>query len=167
MISNKNTQIRRLGLLVITLSAGLWHLIISFSNITDYWTNFEFVKHVLSMDTIFPNSKLNYRSISQPWVHHIFYWLIISLELIISFCFIKAFLKMLSSMKSSTDAFGEAKSSAFIGVAFGMILWFLSFTIIGAEWFGMWQSTQWNATATAKSNLLIMMGVYFLLLVVD
>jgi len=34
--------------------------------LTDYNTNFEFVRHVLSMDTIFPGNRLLYRRLTSP-----------------------------------------------------------------------------------------------------
>ena len=63
----------RLGICVLSLGLGLLHLIISFGNLTDYGTNFAFVQHVLSMDTIFPDSHVQYRAIHLPWMHHLFY----------------------------------------------------------------------------------------------
>jgi Predicted small integral membrane protein len=32
--------------------------LVAFGNITDYWTNFAFVQHVLSMDTVFPETTI-------------------------------------------------------------------------------------------------------------
>lgn len=149
------------------LVAGLWHLIISFTNITDYGTNFEFVRHVLSMDTIFPNSNVAYRSLSQTWIHHLCYWMIIVMESLIAVLLLLSGYGMYQAIKANGNDFENAKSKAYSGITLSMILWFLSFTVIGAEWFSMWQSTEWNATQTAKTNLLIMMGIYISLLLVD
>lgn len=37
--------------------------LVVFGNATDYATNFEFVRHVLLMDTIFPSATIRYRAI--------------------------------------------------------------------------------------------------------
>jgi predicted small integral membrane protein len=56
---------------------GVFGLLTAFGNITDYGSNFAFVQHVMSMDTIFPESHLRYRAITSPALHHAAYWLII------------------------------------------------------------------------------------------
>ena len=45
---------------------GVFGLLTAFDNITDYGSNFAFVRHVMSMDTIFPESHLRYRAITGP-----------------------------------------------------------------------------------------------------
>ncbi|MDP9041719.1 MAG: DUF2165 domain-containing protein [Bacteroidota bacterium] len=39
--------------------------LVVFGNITDYFTNFLFVEHVLKMDTTFPENHIHYRSINE------------------------------------------------------------------------------------------------------
>ena len=41
-----------------------------FNNVTDYSSNFNFVQHVLSMDTTFPDNAARYRTIDEPWMWH-------------------------------------------------------------------------------------------------
>jgi len=36
-----------------------------------------------------------------------------------------------------------------MGIAMGILLWFVFFIIIGGEWFLMWQSKNWNGQANA------------------
>ena len=45
---------------------ALFASLVAFGNVTDYNTNFVFVQHVLSMDTIFPFSTIKYRAITAP-----------------------------------------------------------------------------------------------------
>jgi predicted small integral membrane protein len=71
------TMINRLGQTLFTLTLGLYFVLIGFSNITDYGTNFKFVQHVLSMDSIPFDSKVMWRAITAPWVHHAAYGAII------------------------------------------------------------------------------------------
>lgn len=54
----------RYSKLLLLLSIAIFCTLVSFGNITDYATNFEFVKHVLMMDTIFSSSSIAYRSIN-------------------------------------------------------------------------------------------------------
>jgi predicted small integral membrane protein len=60
MIETRIVKIVMLGLLA--LFAGF----VTFDNLTDYQTNYAFVRHVLSMDATPRGNALMYRSISSP-----------------------------------------------------------------------------------------------------
>jgi len=45
---------------------ALFASLVTFGNLTDYDTNLAFIQHVLSMDTIFPSSRISYRAITNP-----------------------------------------------------------------------------------------------------
>ena len=59
---------------------ALFASLVAFGNLTDYNTNFAFVEHVLSMDTIFPFSTIKYRAITNPALHQAAYAVIIATE---------------------------------------------------------------------------------------
>ena len=70
---------------------ALFASLVAFGNLTDYNTNFVFVEHVLSMDTIFPFSTIKYRSITNPTLHQAAYAVIIATEVVIAvLCWIGA-----------------------------------------------------------------------------
>ncbi|MEA2725988.1 MAG: hypothetical protein QOF70_463, partial [Acetobacteraceae bacterium] len=48
----------RLAKLLMVASLAAFALIVTFDNVTDYASNFEFVRHVLAMDTTFANNAL-------------------------------------------------------------------------------------------------------------
>ena len=52
----------RIAKIVLVAAAALHASLVAFGNITDYGTNLSFVQHVLSMDTIFPHSRIGGRS---------------------------------------------------------------------------------------------------------
>ena len=54
-------------------SAGLYALFVFGGNLMDYNSNYEFVHHVLSMDTTFEGNALLWRAIESEVVHHIAY----------------------------------------------------------------------------------------------
>lgn len=158
---------RRMGLVVTVLGLGLMHAIVAFGNLTDYWTNFEFVKHVLSMDTLFPRTQVLYRALPQTWVHHLAYVLIILAELCVAVLFLAATVSLYKNRGGTTAVFSSAKKYAYWGVAAGMALWLIAFTIVGGEWFSMWQSSTWNALTTARSQVMILLLFYLALLNVE
>jgi predicted small integral membrane protein len=53
------TYLLRFSKAIITIAIGLFALLITFGNTTDYYSNYFFVEHVLKMDTIFPDSTLH------------------------------------------------------------------------------------------------------------
>ncbi len=59
---------------------ALFASLVTFGNLTDYGTNFAFVQHVLSMDTIFAWSTIGYRAITNPAVQKAAYAVIIAVE---------------------------------------------------------------------------------------
>src|SRR5215212_4234696 len=123
--------------------------LVAFGNVTDYSTNWAFVKHVLSMDSIFPDSTIRYRAITRPELQTAAYWLIIGAELVTALlCWFGAFTLMLN-LRAPASRFNSSKRWAFIGLTLGFVIWQTGFIAIGGEWFGMWQSTTWNGVDSA------------------
>ena len=49
-------MILRVSKTLLVLAVALYYSIVVFNNITDYDSNFQFVRHVLMMDSTFPNN---------------------------------------------------------------------------------------------------------------
>ena len=143
---------------------GVFGLLTAFGNITDYGSNFAFVQHVMSMDTIFPESHLRYRAITSPALHHAAYWLIILGEALTGLLCSVGALRLFLCRRCDAATFHRTKSMATLGLAVAFTVWFLGFMVIGGEWFAMWQSARWNGQAAA-TRFLICIGVTLLLLV--
>lgn len=143
-------------MLSIRISKGLTVIAISFfaflvvlNNITDYDTNFMFVKHVFLMDTTFPGNAIMYRAIDTPWVHHAGYIFIIMLELLTAIlCFLGG-VRLLCSLRTNSTDFHAAKTLSIVGLTLGFLTWQVGFMSIGGEWFGMWMSQTWNGVDSA------------------
>ena len=45
---------------------ALFYTLVVFNNVTDYYSNYQFVRHVLSMDTTFPGNRGMWRAIESP-----------------------------------------------------------------------------------------------------
>lgn len=135
---------------VATVAAiALFASLVTFGNLTDYDTNFVFVEHVMSMDTIFPSSTIRYRAITSPALQHAAYALIIATEAVTAvLCWIGAAL-LARRLAADAPAFNRAKTFAVVGLTLGFLLWQVGFMTIGEEWFGMWQSQQWNGVPSA------------------
>lgn len=142
-------MISRLSKSALVLSAALYATLVALGNITDYDTNFAFVRHVLLMDTTFPGNGIMYRAIQAPWLHHAAYLVIIALECLTALLCWHAGLKMLAAARRDHAAFARARGHAVAGLTCGFLTWQVVFMSIGGEWFGMWMSPTWNGVQSA------------------
>jgi predicted small integral membrane protein len=146
---------------------ALFATLITFGNLTDYNTNFVFVQHVLSMDTIFPFSTINYRAITHPALHHAAYALIIAAEAATAaLCWIGA-VALARHIRADAGTFNRSKTFAILGLALGFLLWQVGFMSIGGEWFGMWQSQQWNGVPSAFRFVMTIIAVLIFVAMLD
>ena len=149
----------RAAKIVLIAAVALIASLVAFGNVTDYGTNFVFVQHVLSMDTILPSSHIHYRAITSPALHHLAYALIIAAEALTAvLCWIGAF-ALLRILRADAAAFQRAKTFAVLGLTFGFLTWQVGFMAIGGEWFGMWQSPQWNGVPSAFRFVVVIVAV--------
>ena len=149
----------RAAKVVMVAAIALFATLVAFGNLTDYGTNFAFVQHVLSMDTIFADSKIGYRAITSPALHHAAYAVIIAAEAAVAIlCWIGAAV-LLRSIRADAATFHRAKTYAVLGLTLGFLLWQVSFMTIGGEWFGMWQSSQWNGVPSAFRFVMVIAAV--------
>jgi predicted small integral membrane protein len=132
-------------------SIGLYMSIVCFNNITDYDSNFQFVRMVSRMTDVFSKEKTGWRSINSDILHHIMYLFIIAWELTIAILSITGIFKMINMLKAGATEFNQSKKLLTTGLSFGVVLWFGMFITIGGEWFLMWQSKNWNGQNTAFS----------------
>ncbi len=141
-------MLSKLGKTLLTSTLALYFLLVAFNNIIDYDTNFKFVQHVLSMDSIPSDAHVQWRAIRSPQLHHVAYWTIILWELMTGFiCGLGA--KRLFSALRSKQEFAAAKTLPIAGLWLGLLLWSLVFITIAGEWFLMWESSVWNGEVPA------------------
>jgi predicted small integral membrane protein len=141
-------MLSRLGKTLLTATLALYFLIVAFNNMIDHETNFKFVEHVLSMDSIPADKNVLWRAIRSPQVHYVAYWTIILWELMTG-CICGLGAKRLFSALRSEQEFEVAKTTPIAGLWLGLLLWSLAFITIGGEWFLMWESSQWNGEVAA------------------
>ncbi len=148
-------------------AVALFASLVTFGNLTDYNTNFVFVEHVMSMDTIFPFSTIKYREITSPALHHAAYAAIIATEAATAvLCWIGA-AALVRRLRADAGAFNRAKMFAVLGLTLGFLLWQVGFMSIGGEWFGMWQSQQWNGVPSAFRFVMTIIAVLIFVVMPD
>jgi predicted small integral membrane protein len=151
---------------IMVAAVALWVSLVAFGNITDYGTNLVFVVHVLSMDTLFPDTTIRYRAITSPALHHAAYILIIAAEVIAAIsCWIAA-LQMFRTI-SDPAAFNRCKTLAVVGLTTCLLIWLVGFIAIGGEWFGMWMSERWNGVQSAFRFSALVLGILIFVIIPD
>ena len=142
----------------VAVVAALFTLV-SLGNIDDYASNWAFVQHVLSMDTIFPDSTLKVRAITDPHTQEVAYQAIIAAEIAAAVILWLGAIVMLVLLVASGRTFASAKTIAIVGLTIGVVLYGFGFLGMGGEYFAMWQSTTWNGQEAAARFLLVIFGV--------
>jgi len=146
------------------LAASVLYLgLVVFNNLTDYGTNFSFVRHVLDMSTTFPGNASRWRALTAPWMHHAFYAVIILWEAA-SLALLAAGVRRLWGARSAPVAeWRRGKALAALGLTLSLLKWYAAFIAVGGEWFLMWQSPTWNGQGSAF-RMFTLMGLSLLLL---
>lgn len=139
----------RYAKIAMTFGLAAFAFMVTFNNLTDYDSNYQFVRHVLSMDTTFEGNAAMYRAIDAPALWTAGYWLIIASEALTCVLFAVAGWRMLRARAQAAAIFNAAKSVFHLAAAAAFLLWFVGFMVVGGEWFLMWQSETWNGQEAA------------------
>lgn len=139
----------RLVKIAMVAATAAFALLVAFDNVVDYGTNYEFVRHTLSMDTTFPDNALMGRAITSPALWTVGYWAIIAAEAVTGLVLAWAAMRLAAAVRGRAEIFNAAKSLVLVGAGLGFLLWFGGFMVVGGEWFAMWQSKSWNGQEAA------------------
>ena len=151
--------VMRIAKISMIAALAAFALIVAYDNIADYDSNYEFVKHVLSMDTTFGGNALKDRAIANETMWHLAYVLIIAAEAATGLLLAFGALVLLRWLKSPAAIFNHAKVWAVAGLAIGFALWFFGFLVVAGEYFAMWQSKLWNGQEAAFRITAVILGV--------
>ena len=132
----------RTAKIVLVGAVGIFGLLTGIDNILDTSTNFEVVRHVMSMDALPAGNRFAGRAITSEALHHLVYWIIVVTELFYGSLCIFGALRLVGAQ--GAISFNSAKAPAVAGLAIGFALYFFGFLVVGGEWFQMWQAGQWN-----------------------
>jgi predicted small integral membrane protein len=146
------------------LMAGIafFYSLVVFNNLTDFDSNYQFVRHVLSMDSTIPGNLGLWRAISSPAIHVTFYCGIIGWELTSAVLLGWGALRLFRALRAPAIEFNAAKRIPLFALTLSMTMWLVAFLSIGGEWFLMWQSHFWNGQEAAF-RMFVVVGLVFLI----
>jgi len=151
--------IARIAKVLLVGALAAYAFIVAYDNIVDYDSNFQFVRHVLSMDTTFPDNALMHRAITSESAWSAVYAAIIACEWLTCLLLAIGALTLLARLRAPAAMFNRAKVWAVAGLMIGFVLWFFGFLVVAGEYFAMWQSQTWNGQQAAFRITAVILGV--------
>ncbi len=146
---------------LLVFSVAIFYTLVVLNNTTDYNSNYQFVRHVLMMDSTFPGNHGMWRAINSPALHTAFYITIIAWEALTMILCWWGGARMATAI-GSAEAFGRAKNLAILALTLSLLQWSVAFLSVGGEWFLMWQSKSWNGQ-DAAFRVFTVIGIVLLL----
>ena len=153
----------RVAKVLLVFAVALLYSFVVLNNTTDYNSNFQFIRHVLMMDSTFPGNRGMWRAMNSPVWHTIFYISIIAWETTTMILGWWGGLRLARAWRKPAVAFNQAKDFAIAALALSLLMWLVAFLSIGGEWFLMWQSKTWNGQ-DAAFRMFTVVGIILLLL---
>lgn len=157
-------MITRLSKMLLLAAIALLYTLIVFNNLTDFDSNYQFVRHVLSMDSTFPGNRGMWRALPSPAMHLAFYIGIIAWEIVTTILLWWGVVNLLRALRRPAAQFNAAKRIPVLALMVSLLMWLGAFLTIGAEWFLMWQSHTWNGQEAAFRNFAVI-GIVLIYLV--
>jgi predicted small integral membrane protein len=139
----------RMSKALLLLAMGFFYTLVVFNNTNDYNSNLTFVRHILLMDTTFPGNNGMWRSIHSPVAPWVFFVSLVCWEAVTGILFYLGGIQLLRNLRSTAVTFNAAKKAGVIALTLSVLMWLTAFISVGAEWFLMWQSKQWNGQTAA------------------
>lgn len=153
----------RMSKLLLVLGVALFYSFVVLNNTTDYDSNYQFIRHVLMMDSTLPGNHAMWRAMNSPVWHTIFYFSIIAWESITMVLAWWGGLNLARTLRAPAAAFNHAKKLAIAALAVSLLMWLVAFLSVGGEWFLMWQSKTWNGQ-DAAFRMFMVVGLVLLLI---
>jgi predicted small integral membrane protein len=157
-------MITRMAKILLLCALALFHSLVAFNNITDFNSNYQFVRHVLMMDSTFSANHAHWRAIGVPAIHVAFYVGIIAWEAVTAVLLWWGSVRLFRAARESAVAFSAARRIPILGLTLSMLMWLVAFLCVGGEWFLMWQSQAWNGQQEAFRMFVVVALVLLILM---
>ncbi len=142
---------------------ALYYTVFTLNNVTDFDSNYQFVRHVLMMDSTFPGNHELWRALPAPGFHLAFYWGIIAWEIANTLLLWWGVARLLRALRLPASVFNAAKGVGVAALTLSLLMWLVAFLTVGGEWFLMWQSATWNGEQAAF-RMFAVVGLILLIL---
>jgi predicted small integral membrane protein len=152
----------RIAKILLVFAIAVFYSFVVFNNTTDYPSNYQFVRHVLMMDSTLPGNGGMWRALNSPAWHTALYVFIIAWESLTMFLSWWGGTRLVRALRGTASDFNRAKLLSIAALTVALLMWLVAFLSIGGEWFLMWQSTAWNGQ-DAAFRMFTVTGIVLLL----
>ncbi len=152
----------RAAKMLLVFAVAAFYSFVVLNNTTDYDSNYQFVRHVLMMDSTFPGNRGMWRALNSPALHTAFYVSIIAWESVTMILAWWGGVNLARTLRGTAPAFNQAKRIAIVSLTLALLMWLVAFLGVGGEWFLMWQSKAWNGQ-DAAFRMFTVIGIVLLL----
>ena len=156
-------MITRLAKILLLAAVALFYSLVVLNNTSDFDSNYQFVRHVLMMDSTFPGNKGMWRAMLSPNLHLAFYFSIIAWEIVTMFLCWWGAIRLLRNLRKPAAEFNAAKRIPLIALTLGLLMWLVAFLTVGAEWFLMWEYHTWKGQE-ASFRMFAVLGIIVLIM---
>jgi predicted small integral membrane protein len=133
-------MITRAAKLLLVAGVAIYYTLVVFNNVTDFDSNWQFVHHVLAMDTTFPGNHGMWRALPSTRLQLAFYLTIIAWEMANTVLLWWGVVRM--ALRLPAGQFNAAKGVSVMALTLSMSMWLTAFLSVGAEWFLMWNGQE-------------------------
>ncbi|MGA7753430.1 MAG: DUF2165 domain-containing protein [Candidatus Sulfotelmatobacter sp.] len=155
-------MILRAAKIFLVFAVAVFYTVVVFNNVTDYNSNYQFVRHVLMMDANTLGNHEMWRALNSPRWHTIFYMSIICWESLVMLLCWWGGVHLARAFAAPALSFVRAKRVSVAALTLALLMWLVAFLTVGGEWFLMWQSKTWNGQ-DAAFRMFTVIGIVLLL----
>lgn len=148
--------------MLLVFAVAVFYSLVVLNNTTDYSSNYQWVRHILMMDSTLAGNHGTWRALNSQGWHVAFYISIVAWEMITTILCWWGGLRLARVLRGTTQAFNQAKQVGIAGLASALLMWLVGFLGVGGEWFLMWQSKTWNGQEVAF-RMFTIIGIVLLL----
>jgi predicted small integral membrane protein len=160
-------MITRSAKILLLAGIALYYTLVVFNNLTDFGSNYEFIQHVLSMDTTSPGNHGMWRAMPSTGMYLVFYWFVIAWETATMILAWWGVAHLIRAVRESASVYNAKKRIAVVALTLSLLMWLVAFLDVGGEWFLMWQSRTWNGQEEAFRMFVVVGFVLLLILLPD
>ena len=126
-------MITRTAKLLLLAAVGLFYALVVLNNLTDFDSNYQFVRHVLMMDSTFPANRGMWRAIDSTTIHLAFYIGIIAWEIVTMILLWCGVANLARALRLPAQEFNKAKRIPILALTLSLLMWLVAFLSVGAE----------------------------------
>src|SRR6201987_5945486 len=116
--------------ILLVFGVAIFYTLVVLNNVTDYDSNYQFVRHVLMMDSTFPGNHGMWRALPQSNVHLAFYLSIIAWQIATTVLFWWGLTVLIRTRHSPVATFNAAKRVAVIALTLSSLMWLVAFLTV-------------------------------------